>query len=523
MMQKVGEEIEINSGINRQAGESLFASLSHSFSIPFSPDTVDKTPMKPRTLLQQLWVRPLFWMVTDAILINIAFALAYYIRYELQWLRAVDPANDVPYVAFLPFISLLTALLLIVYRKEHVYNNRRKVSWFDEIYNIFNGTTSGIMIMIVLVFVYQPTFYSRIIFLYAGALILILLGISRGLKVALLRHWRQRGFGVARLLIVGAGEVARTVMRTVVANPEQGYEIVGFVDDDLTKGQTDIGRFKALGGIGNLLDLLGQEKIDEVVITLPWQYHRKIMSVAALCERENTRVRLVPDVFQMSLSRVEMDEIAGIPLIGIKQSAISGYNLILKRVIDFTVALLGLIFLFPFLALLALAIKLDSPGPVIFTQERVGKGGRRFVVHKFRSMVQDAESRKRELLSLNEADGPLFKIKDDPRMTRLGRFLRRFSLDELPQFYNVLRGEMSLVGPRPSVPTEVEQYQTWHRRRLEIVPGMTGLWQVNGRSDLTFDEMALLDIYYIENWSLPTDIKILLQTLPTVIFRTGAY
>jgi exopolysaccharide biosynthesis polyprenyl glycosylphosphotransferase len=338
-----------------------------------------------------------------------------------------------------------------------------------------------------------------------------------------LRHWRQRGFGVARLLIVGAGEVARTVMRTVVANPEQGYEIVGFVDDDLTKGQTDIGRFKALGGIGNLLDLLGQEKIDEVVITLPWQYHRKIMSVAALCERENTRVRLVPDVFQMSLSRVEMDEIAGIPLIGIKQSAISGYNLILKRVIDFTVALLGLIFLFPFLALLALAIKLDSPGPVIFTQERVGKGGRRFVVHKFRSMVQDAESRKRELLSLNEADGPLFKIKDDPRMTRLGRFLRRFSLDELPQFYNVLRGEMSLVGPRPSVPTEVEQYQTWHRRRLEIVPGMTGLWQVNGRSDLTFDEMALLDIYYIENWSLPTDIKILLQTLPTVIFRTGAY
>jgi exopolysaccharide biosynthesis polyprenyl glycosylphosphotransferase len=194
-----------------------------------------------------------------------------------------------------------------------------------------------------------------------------------------------------------------------------------------------------------------------------------------------------------------------------------------KRAIDFTMALLGLIFVSPLMALIALAIKLESAGPVIFTQERVGKGGKRFYIYKFRSMVQDAEAQKVRLQSLNEADGPLFKIKDDPRRTWVGRLIRRFSLDELPQLYNVLRGEMSLVGPRPNIPSEVEQYQEWHKHRLEVLPGMTGLWAISGRSGLTFDEMILLDIYYIENWSPAMDLKIMLQTVPHLILGFGAY
>ncbi|MFQ5436841.1 MAG: sugar transferase, partial [Anaerolineae bacterium] len=442
---------------------------------------------------------------------------------ELQFLRAVDPANNVPYIAFFPFIMLLTLLLINVYRQKGVYRAKRRLSTLDEVSTIFDGTTTGIMIMIVLVFVYRPTFYSRIIFLYAGAFIVFFLGVSRWLKVALLNYWRKRGFGVARLLIVGAGEVARAILRAVVANPEFGYQVVGFVDDDAIKGQTNIGRFEALGAIDNLPTLLNERHINEVIIALPWQYHRKIMSVAAMCERQHVRARLVPDMFQMTLNRVDISQMAGIPLIGLKQPTISGANLILKRAIDFSVALLGLLLLSPLIGLVAVAIKLDSEGPVFFKQERIGRGGKPFGIYKFRSMINNAEAQKEALQTLNEADGPLFKIKEDPRRTRLGALLRKLSIDELPQLYNVLRGEMSLVGPRPNIPSEVEQYREWHKRRLEVVPGITGLWAISGRSELAFEEMILLDIYYIENWSPALDLKILLQTIPRVIVGFGAY
>lgn len=485
--------------------------------------TDSQSGLESRSLLQKLWITPLFWIISDALLINVAFALAYYVRYNLQLLRTVDPANNVPFSAFIPFVMLLTSLLLLTYRQKGVYQYKRRFSWLDEVYTIFDGTTTGIMIMIVLVFVYRPTFYSRIIFLYAGAFSLLLLGLSRWLKILLLQRWRKSGFGVGRLLIVGAGEIARTIMRTVVANPKLGYQIVGFVDDDSTKGQTDIGPFEALGPINNLTDLLSEIEVNEVIITLPWQYHRKIMSITTICDRLGLKVRIVPDMFQMTLSRMDISRMAGIPLIGIKHHTISGFDLMLKRTIDFTAALIGLIFAAPLMALIALAIKLESSGEAIFTQERIGKGGNPFKIYKFRSMVQDAEAKKADLADLNEADGPLFKMKDDPRRTRVGRFIRRLSFDELPQLYNVLKGDMSLIGPRPNIPAEVEQYQTWHRRRLEVVPGMTGLWAVSGRSELTFDEIILLDIYYIENWSLSLDLKILLQTVPRVLVGSGAY
>jgi exopolysaccharide biosynthesis polyprenyl glycosylphosphotransferase len=328
---------------------------------------------------------------------------------------------------------------------------------------------------------------------------------------------------VARAIIVGAGEVGRTVMRTMVAHPDLGYQIVGFVDDDPAKGTTDIGRFKGLGSLDTLAVLVQDEAIDEVIITLPWQYHRKIMAIMAQCERENVRARIVPDLFQMTLSRMSITEMAGIPLIGVKQARISPVTLFLKRAVDVVFSLIVLNITAPLMGLIALSIKLDSPGPVLFRQARVGKGGKPFTVYKFRSMRTGAEEQKELLRDFNEADGPIFKIKDDPRVTRTGRWLRRFSLDELPQFYNVLRGDMSIIGPRPPLAEEVAEYQPWHMRRLETAPGITGLWQVSGRSELPFDEMALLDIYYVEQWRPSLDLQILLRTIPTILFGDGAY
>ena len=463
------------------------------------------------------------WVLIDILLINVAFVLAYWVRYELQLFRAVDPAFNVPYRVYLPFVAIFTLLLILVYRQHGIYRLRLKISWFDEFYAIINGTTTGIVIMIVIIFLYRPAFYSRIIFIYAGLLAVLIVGVSRLIKVWLQRRMRRQGIGTRQVLIVGAGEVGRTVMRAMVANPESGFQIFGFLDDNPNKGETDIGRFKGLGSTENLAAILEDEAIDEVIITLPWQYHRKIVSLMAQCERKDVRARVVPDLFQMTLNRMQIEDVAGVPMIGIRETGISGLNQLIKRSIDVTFSAAALIIGAPLMGLIALMIKLESPGPVLFRQERVGKNGRRFELYKFRSMVEGAEQRQAELQALNEADGPLFKIKADPRLTRLGKWLRRLSLDELPQFYNVLRGDMSLIGPRPPIPAEVEQYQEWHKRRLEVSPGITGLWQVSGRSELTFDEMALLDIYYIENWSLGLDTKILWQTVPRVLFGSGAY
>jgi len=460
--------------------------------------------------------------VLDVILINVAFVMAYWLRYERELFLPVLEVNYVPFQAYVPVALLMTGILMVTYRLEGVYEQRRGAAWLDEVYDIFSGTLIGIAALTFIFFYYRPLVYSRLLFGYAGALIVALLSLSRLAVGAALARLRRRGIGMDRLLIVGAGEVGRRIMRSIVAQPELGYQVVGFVDDDPRK-QVPIGRFQALGGTDNLTQVIRQHRVDEVILTLPWQSHRKIMDILDHCEREGVRVKIVPDLFQMSLNRVQLDTINGVPLIGVKEPTISGLNLAIKRAMDFVLALLALVLCAPLMALIALLIKLDSPGPVLFAQVRVGRGGRLFTLYKFRSMRLGAEAEQAALLDRNEATGPLFKIRDDPRLTRVGRWLRRLSLDELPQFYNILRGEMSLVGPRPPVPAEVEQYEDWHHKRLEVAPGVTGLWQVSGRSDLTFDEMVMLDLFYAENWTLGLDLKILLRTIPTVIMGTGAY
>jgi exopolysaccharide biosynthesis polyprenyl glycosylphosphotransferase len=458
------------------------------------------------------------------LLINLAFAIAYWMRYDRQWFAAVDEANFVPYSAFIPISLTLTVLLLGIYKLNGVYNQPRGASWFDEVYSLMTGTATGIILMVfVMVFLFRSLFYSRLVFFYGGVLVTIFLSASRLAKRFARGRLRRRGLGVDRLLIVGVGEVGRTVMRHVVAQPTLGYHVIGFVDDDPEKANTDIGRFSALGNTAQIPRLVKEMAVDEVIITLPWMYHRKIVSIVAQCEREQVRVRIVPDMFQMTLSHLDVEDLGGIPMIGMREISIGRTATFVKRAMDLTISLIGVILLLPFFALLALLIKLDSNGPVFFSQIRVGKDEKLFACYKFRSMRQGAEAEQANLRTLNEADGPIFKIRDDPRITRMGRFLRRSSMDELPQLFNVLMGHMSIVGPRPAPPSEVQRYQPWHKRRLEVAPGLTGLWQVSGRSELSFDEMVLLDLYYIEHWSPLLDVQIMLRTVPTVITGEGAY
>ncbi len=468
------------------------------------------------------WV-PLLQALVDALLINVGFFLAYVARYQLQWFRPVDEAFLVPYSTYVPNSLALTAILLLVFWTEGLYASKRKDSWLNDVYVIVRGAVTGVAALYVITLVYRAVLYSRLIFAYAGLAVVALLSAARALEKLVLGYLRRRGHGVQRVLIVGAGETGRAVMRNAVAQPELGYMVVGFVDDKPERGSRDIGRIKGLGGTDRIAELVRDHSVDEVIITLPWQYHRRIMSIMAQCERARVSVRIVPDLFQMSLSHVDIDDLNGIPLIGLKSVSIRGWNLAIKRAIDAAVAGLGLLVLSPLLLLISGLIRLESSGSAVFRQTRVGRGGRPFTVLKFRTMREGAEQEVEALSALNEAGGPLFKIRNDPRLTKVGQILRRSSLDELPQLYNVLKGEMSIIGPRPGLPSEVEQYQDWHRKRLETWPGMTGLWQVSGRSDLSFDEMVLLDIYYIENWSLLLDLQIALRTLPAMLLGKGAY
>lgn len=461
------------------------------------------------------------WVVLlDIATIIVAFLGGYWVRYDLRWF--LDVAYDAPLSAYLPFLILYVVLTPVFFVVDGVYRTWPR-SWMDQVYRITNATAKVTVLMLAVTFVFRPRYYSRAMLIEVGLLTIGLLALVRGAEGIAIAYLRRRGVGIKRVVIVGAGEIGRTVMRTIVARPDLGYRVVGFVDDNPDKGYTDIGRFKALGPLDNLPAILDEERPDEVIITLPWMYHRKIIGIVRECERRNARARIVPDLFQMSLTQVNVEDLGGVPLIGVRTVSISKGALLVKQLIDVTVAAVGLLLCAPLFMLIALAIRLDSPGPVIFRQTRVGLRGRHFEIYKFRSMHVGAEEQQDMLADRNEADGPIFKIRDDPRLTRVGRILRRLSLDELPQLVNVLRGEMSLVGPRPPIPAEVEKYQEWHKKRLAAPPGMTGLWQVSGRSRLSFDEMVLLDIYYIENWSLWLDFKILMRTIPKVLLGEGAY
>jgi exopolysaccharide biosynthesis polyprenyl glycosylphosphotransferase len=468
------------------------------------------------------WLIPAV-MLSDVVLINAAFLLAYAARYRLQLFRPVEPEFDNPVDVYFPFMIVLTCLLVAAYQLDNVYVPRRLGMWLDQMSRIVRSTMIAMLIMIGITFIYQPFFYSRLIYLYATILIVLLLAAGRFLWGVVLGQLRQRGVGVSRVLIVGAGDVGRTVIRTVMAQPEFGYRIVALVDDHVESSALSIGPVPAIEDTQRLPQIIAEKSIDEVIVALPWSDHQRILDIFQRCEDLGVRARTVPDLFQLSLNRVDVEDLGGVPVIGLKSASIRGANLVVKRSMDVVIGSLLVLIMSPIMIVAALAIKLDSPGPVIFRQKRMGAHGQEFVVFKFRSMREGADEEKDQLLEFNEMNGPLFKMREDPRTTRLGRFLRRSSVDELPQLFNVLRGEMSMVGPRPHTSAEVAQYQNWQRQVLEAPPGLTGLAQVSGRSQLSFDEQCLLDIYYIENWSPALDLKILLRTVPKALLGEGAY
>ncbi len=472
--------------------------------------------------------RVIHWItiVTDLLLINLAFWTAYLARYVWQWLRPVLYLE--PYRDYLGQQLVLTILLAIAFRYTGVWRRRRGELWLDEVARIITATAAGIMLMMAVTFFLQPSPFSRLLIFWALLFIVLFLSVSRLLRRLTLSLLYRRGIGVDRVLVVGVGETGRSVIRTLLARPDLGFNMVGYLDEETHENNGHIGRVLRLGGFGDLDRLLREyAPLHTVFIALPGTMQPQLLNMLQICSQHEVRALVVPDLLQLSLNRVEFSNMAGVPVLGMRDMAAFGHisrsGRVLKRALDLALILLLSVPTLLVMAVLALIIKLDSPGPIFYTSPRVGREGRVFNMYKFRSMVTDADEQKESLRELNEADGPLFKIKNDPRQTRTGRLIRRLSLDELPQVFNVLLGQMSLVGPRPPLPEEVALYKPWHHQRLAVVGGMTGLWQVSGRSDLSFDELCLLDIYYIENWTLGSDVRILLQTIPHLLSRKGAY
>jgi len=459
-------------------------------------------------------------LVVDIMAANLAFYLAYSLRYVWEVGGDVPGESFVSYPVYLPAQVVFTALYVIGIHLRRGYSLPRAASLAAESWSIVESTAfAGIVVFTITSMVRYPA-TSRLTFVYAWLLTVVLAVLGRLLIRFTRARLHEMGYGIERVIVVGNNRLARMIMQMLAQQGQLGYRVLGFVDDAI---RVDFGRFRALGGVQQLPHLVEQLKADRVIVALPASEHNEIMWVLDHCQNGGIQFSLVPDLFELRLSHVNLDTVSGIPLFALKEAGIGGFNRVLKRGLDVVGSGLLLLTLAPIFGLIALAIKLDSPGPVLFRQPRLGKGGREFTCLKFRSMRDGADNEVQQLQELNEADGPIFKIREDPRLTRVGRFIRRLSIDEFPQFLNVWQGEMSLIGPRPPIPREVEQYEDWHRRRLEVVPGITGLWQVSGRSELSFDEMAMLDIYYIENWSLGLDLQILTRTLPAVFRASGAF
>jgi len=460
-------------------------------------------------------------LVLDLALVNIAFYLAWFARYRLGLVLDVDPGNYVEHDVYIPLQMSLAVIFVAILGLRGLYRLPRAATALDDVSTIF--TAAGLSLMTLFAastFVRYPA-ESRLTLIFAWALITALVVLGRASYLWLLGRLHRSGYGVARTLIVGDSNVGRMIMQAITSRPHLGYEVAGFLASD-TNG--DFGRFHHLGTPDEIERVMREQSIDQVVIALPSASHEAIMSIVDRCRSDGVQFRLVPDLYEMSLGRLDIDTVSGIPLMGMKERSIRGFNFFLKRLIDVTIALVFLAVFWWLYVILALLIWLeDRAGSPFFGQVRVGRDGQDFTCWKFRSMRPGAEQQLDQLLAFNEAEGPIFKIRDDPRRTRVGAFIRRWSLDELPQLWNVLLGEMSIVGPRPATPREVALYEDWQRQRLETLPGLTGLWQVSGRSELGFAEQVLMDIMYLENWSLGLDLRIMLHTAPAVLSGKGAF
>jgi exopolysaccharide biosynthesis polyprenyl glycosylphosphotransferase len=457
--------------------------------------------------------------VVDLASLTLAYAVTYAIAAKVGTLP--------PVAAPTWFLVLVGALAvpawLAIFAGYGLYENdnlKISIASFDEVRDVFHAMLVGSLLLLIVSQGVRYAFgwwvYSAVEAAFFVATALVLVPVARGA----IRSWVfPRVMQPRRTLIMGSGPEAQLVHRKIQSHPEYGLDVVGFLDNRDIDGAGPV-----LGAPDDIAELVDELEVDRVLLASSITDHERMLDLLRSVRRPDVQVSIVPRYFEIFTSHAILDDVEGMPVVTLPPMRLGRSSRLLKRCFDSAVAALVLLLLSPLLLAIALAIKLDSRGSVIYRQPRRGRNGSEFTIAKFRTMHEGAEARRSEVLHLNEVDGPLFKAKKgDPRVTRIGGFLRRYSLDEFPQLLNVIRGDMSLVGPRPFVVYEADQITGWATRRLDMTPGITGLWQVLGRNDIPFDEMVKLDYLYVTNWSLWWDMKILCQTIPVVLGKRGAY
>ena len=495
------------------------------------------------------WVVPLVKLslvAADIVLAIASFVAAFYLRHYqpvfgssatglFKWSR-----DFAPYAVLLPVVIPIRLLLLRYY---DLYRVRGEFSFVDDLARVFKATAIGSLLVVAGAFMYRGGLayrsfsYSRGIFLLDFALVFAGVAVVRMALRAGQIVIRRRGINLIPTLIVGRGPEASLCIREMRARPELGYRVIGIIDNEPAGvyASSEFEDVPVIGSLSNLPEAIRESGANEVIISDPNVPGEALFDVMIQTgRRRGIEFRIAPTLLNCLPSKTEIDQVGSLPMVTLFRSPLSSGARIVKRASDVIIASLALAILSPLWLLIALLIKLDSRGPALYKQERVGMDGRLFLFYKFRTMhagtddAQHREYQKRYITgdpnsNLGDDYKPAFKLKTDDRVTRLGRVLRKTSLDELPQLFNVMRGDMSIVGPRPPIPYEVEAYELWHRKRLDMKPGITGLWQVSGRNRLPFDEMVRMDLFYIENWSLLLDLKIVLQTLPVMWRGEDAY
>jgi exopolysaccharide biosynthesis polyprenyl glycosylphosphotransferase len=406
-----------------------------------------------------------------------------------------------------------------------LYASRRLGERRKEVVDVVKATSLGTLIVLAGSLIFQVTLGTPLFFAVFWTVATVTAICSRMALRVVLASVRKNGRNLRDVLVVGTNGRALSFVRKIISHPELGYRVIGFVDQEW-EGTEAVrnGGFELACDFDGVPQFLRESVVDEVVMALPMRsFHYQASQIAAYCEEQGITVRQLSNIFDLKMARSSAEEWEGDPLITHRTGSIEGSHQLIKRVLDVLVSGLLLLFLSPLLIAAAILIKLTSPGPVFFVQKRLGLNKRRFGVFKFRTMVVDAEQKMEQIQHLNEVSGPVFKIKNDPRITPVGRWMRRTSVDELPQLLNVFLGDMSLVGPRPLPVRDYEGFnEDWQRRRFSVKPGITCLWQVKGRSAIPFEQWMELDLQYIDGWSLWLDVKILLQTIPAVLRGSGA-
>jgi exopolysaccharide biosynthesis polyprenyl glycosylphosphotransferase len=390
-----------------------------------------------------------------------------------------------------------------------------------ELWKLVKTVAVGSLVVLAVIVLrkFDPSRAFLALFVGLDAALLFLLRMA---CVSVAHHQRKRGYDRVYVIVAGTGKAARQHVERIKVHPEWGLEVKGLLAEVPKLSLDEVAGFKVLGSLADLPDLLKKEVVDEVHFAVSRRTLERLDEAVLVCDEMGVTVRVTMGLLGRLNSRTSLEALEGTALLTLSSAPRDGFALLVKRVIDVGVSAAALVAALPVVALAALAVKATSPGPLIFRQKRSGMNGRDFTLYKFRTMVANAAALQAGLAAKNEMDGPVFKIKADPRVTSVGRVLRKLSLDELPQLWNVLRGDMSIVGPRPALPSEVGKYERWQRRRLSMRPGITCIWQVSGRNNVDFKHWMEMDLEYIDNWSLALDCRIIFKTIPAVLFSRGA-